>query len=68
MERYIGVDVHAASCTLAVASQTGKRLKDFPVETNGQAKARPGESTRRQSFEQTVAKSVRMPRYAWPRR
>ncbi len=37
MERYIGMDVHAASCTLAVVSQTGKRLKDFPVETNGQA-------------------------------
>jgi transposase len=32
MERYIGMDVHAASCTLAVISQTGKRLKDFPVE------------------------------------
>jgi len=31
------MDVHAASCTLAVISQTGKRLKDFPVETNGQA-------------------------------
>jgi transposase len=37
MERYIGLDVHAASCTLAVISQTGKRLRDFPVETNGQA-------------------------------
>jgi transposase len=37
MERYIGLDVHAASCTLAVISQSGKRLKDFPVETNGQA-------------------------------
>jgi transposase len=37
MERYIGMDVHAASCTLAVISQTGKRWKDFPVETNGQA-------------------------------
>ena len=37
MQRYIGMDVHAASCTLAVISQTGKRLKDFPVETNGQA-------------------------------
>ncbi len=37
MERTIGMDVHAASCTLAVISQTGKRLKDFPVETNGQA-------------------------------
>jgi hypothetical protein len=37
MERYIGLDVHAASCTLAVVSQVGRRLKDFPVETNGQA-------------------------------
>jgi len=37
MERYIGLDVHAASCTVAVVTQTGKRLKDFPVETNGQA-------------------------------
>ncbi len=37
MERYLGLDVHAASCTLAVISQTGKRLKDLPVETNGQA-------------------------------
>ncbi len=37
MERYIGMDVHAASCTLAVVSQTGRRLRDFPVETNGQA-------------------------------
>jgi len=37
MERYIGMDVHAASCTLAVISQTGRRLRDFPVETNGQA-------------------------------
>ena len=38
MERSIGMDVHAASCTLAVISQTGKRLKDFPVETHGQAR------------------------------
>src|SRR5882724_9916781 len=37
MERYIGLDVHAASCTLAVISEARKRLKDFPVETNGQA-------------------------------
>ena len=37
MERYIGLDVHAASTTLAVVSHTGKRLKDFPVETNGRA-------------------------------
>ncbi len=37
MERYIGLDAHAASCTLAVISQAGRRLKDFPIETNGQA-------------------------------
>jgi transposase len=37
MERYIGMDVHAASCTLAVISETGRKLRDFPVETNGQA-------------------------------
>jgi len=37
MERYIGLDAHAASCTLAIISQTGKRLRDFPVETNGVA-------------------------------
>ena len=39
MERYLGLDVHAASCTLAVVSQTGKRPKGFPGETNGQALA-----------------------------
>ncbi len=37
MERYIGLDGHTASCTIAVVSETGKRLRDFPVETNGQA-------------------------------
>jgi hypothetical protein len=37
MERYIGMDVHAASCTLAVISDKGRRLRDFPVETNGEA-------------------------------
>jgi transposase len=37
MERYIGMDVHAASCTLGVVSEKGRKLKDFVVETNGQA-------------------------------
>ena len=37
MERALGLDVHAASCTLPVVSQAGKRLTDFPIETNGQA-------------------------------
>jgi transposase len=37
MERYIGLDVHAASCTGVVLSAAGKRLKTFVVETNGAA-------------------------------
>jgi hypothetical protein len=35
MERYIGLNPHAASSTLAIVSETGKRLRDFPAETNG---------------------------------
>ncbi len=31
------MDVHAASCTLAVVSEKGRKLRDFPVETHGQA-------------------------------
>jgi hypothetical protein len=27
------MDVHAASCTLAVISEKGRKLRDFPVET-----------------------------------
>lgn len=37
MERYIGLDAHAESCTLAVVSATGKRLGLQVVETNGAA-------------------------------
>lgn len=37
MERYIGTDVHAASCTLAVISEKGRQLRDCPAETNGEA-------------------------------
>jgi transposase len=37
MERYLGLDVHAKSCTLAVISESGRRLRDVVVETNGQA-------------------------------
>jgi transposase len=37
MERYIGLDVHARSCTLAVVSAAGKRLGIQVVETNGAA-------------------------------
>ena len=37
MERYIGLDVHRDSCTVAVVGASGKRLKSFVVETNGRA-------------------------------
>jgi transposase len=36
MERYIGIDVHAKSCTLAVIDSAGKRIGHHVVETNGQ--------------------------------
>ncbi|MDH3211921.1 MAG: IS110 family transposase [Myxococcales bacterium] len=35
MERYLGLDVHAASSTLAVISESGRRLQTHVVETNG---------------------------------
>jgi transposase len=34
MDRYIGVDAHSSSCTLAVVSASGKRLATLVVETN----------------------------------
>jgi transposase len=37
MERYIGLDVHAQSCTLAVVSAAGKRLTLQVVDTSGTA-------------------------------
>jgi transposase len=37
VERYIGLDVHAASTTFAVIGESGKRLGAHVVETNGQA-------------------------------
>jgi transposase len=37
MERYIGLDVHRDSCTVAVVGPSGKRLKSIVVETNGSA-------------------------------
>lgn len=37
MERYIGLDAHARSCTLGVLSEQGKRLKTGVVETNARA-------------------------------
>lgn len=37
MERYIGLDVHAQSCTIGVIGPSGKRLRSLVVETNGSA-------------------------------
>jgi transposase len=37
MERYLGLDVHAASSTLAVISASGKRMQTHVLETNGRA-------------------------------
>ena len=34
MARYIGLDVHAASCTIGVLGSSGKRLGCHVVETN----------------------------------
>lgn len=48
MERYLGIDAHAASCTCVVFSEKGRQIQRQQVETNGQAlvgyvKAQPGE-------------------------
>ncbi len=37
MDRYIGLDVHATSTTLAVVGPSGRRLRTSVVETNGKA-------------------------------
>jgi transposase len=37
MDRYVGLDAHAQTCTLAVMGPTGKRLTSRVVETNGRA-------------------------------
>lgn len=34
MDRYIGLDAHASSCTLAVVTASGKRVGTHMVETN----------------------------------
>jgi transposase len=36
MHRYIGIDAHTESCTLAVMGPSGKRLREARLETNGQ--------------------------------
>ena len=37
MDRYIGLDAHTSSCTLAVVGPSGKRLGSHVVETNARA-------------------------------
>jgi len=37
MDRYVGLDAHARTCTLGVLSRSGKRLSSMVVETNGRA-------------------------------
>src|SRR2546426_1867147 len=37
MDRYVGLDAHAETCTLAVVGPSGRRLTSKVVETNGQA-------------------------------
>jgi len=34
MERYIGIDAHKESCTMAVMGPTGRRLQELKLETN----------------------------------
>jgi transposase len=37
MERYLGLDVHAGSCTLSVLSESGQEIRRAVLETNGAA-------------------------------
>jgi transposase len=37
MDRYIGLDAHSQTCTFAVMSPTGRRLREQIVETHGSA-------------------------------
>lgn len=37
MDRYIGLDVHATSCTAGIVDARGKKLGDHVVETNGES-------------------------------
>ncbi len=37
MDRYVGLDAHASSCTLGVVGPSGKQLGSHVVETNARA-------------------------------
>ncbi len=40
MDRYIGLDAHASSCTLGIVGSSGKRLGSHVVDTNARALSR----------------------------
>ena len=40
MDRYIGMDVHSSSCTIAVVGPSGRKLNCAVIETNGAALAK----------------------------
>jgi len=40
MQRYLGIDVHKASCSMCVLSDSGRRIHQEVVETNGQTLVR----------------------------
>lgn len=40
MQRYLGIDVHQASCSMCVLSESGRRLHQEVLETNGQTLVR----------------------------
>ena len=42
MDRYIGLDVHATSSTMAVVGPSGRKLQSAVVETTGQALVEAG--------------------------
>mgnify|MGYP001825383539 CR=1 FL=1 len=67
MDRFIGLDAHASSCTLGVVSPSGKRVGSHVVETNARclkshsANPRPGHRKQR-----TLAVKTRAARVLWP--
>jgi hypothetical protein len=65
MDRYIGLDAHASSCTLAVVSPSGKRVGTQVVETNARClieavrESRGAKDDRRDAF--GLADALRTP-------
>ena len=55
MERYLGIDPHRDSCTLALVSPKGKKVKQMVVPTEGSSPAGPATSARFGSSRHTTA-------------